>query len=150
VNENVFQSQLPRSDDPDAGFVGNPDGTEGQLPPQSYGVHAGPVASLLDQYGLNAAAEHQFSYDDLRRQIAAGRPVIVWVYGNVWYGISSTSYTASDGHTTLVVPFEHTVIVTAYDANYVTVLDGSLSYYRSVPQFLSSWSSLGNMAVILQ
>jgi uncharacterized protein YvpB len=149
-SENYFQSQLPHSDDPDTGFVGDPDGAEGQLPPQSYGVHAGPVASLLDQYGLNALAKHQYGYDDLRRQIVAGHPVIVWVYGNVWYGISPTSYTGSDGHTTEVLPFEHTVIVTAYDADDVTILDGSLSYYRPISQFLSSWSSLGNMAVILQ
>jgi Uncharacterized protein conserved in bacteria len=149
-SENAFQNQLPHSDDPDAGFVGDPDGAEGQTPPQSYGVHAGPVAALLDQYGLNAVAKHQFTYDELRRQIAAGHPVIVWVYGNVWYGIAPFSYTASDGHTTNVIPFEHTVIVTAYDADSVTMLDGNLNYSRPTAQFLSSWSSLGNMAVILK
>jgi uncharacterized protein YvpB len=149
VSENTFQSQLPKSDDPDAGFVGDPDAAEGQLPPNSYGVHADPVASQLNQYGLNASARHGLSYNDLRKQIAADHPVIVWVYGNVWYGISPTSYTASDGHTMNVIPFEHTVIVTGYDPNYVTVLDGNLSYLRTVGQFLSSWAPLGNMAVIL-
>ena len=49
ISEDHFQSLLPSSDDPDVGFVGNPDGAEGQLPPQSYGVHADPVAAVLRQ-----------------------------------------------------------------------------------------------------
>ena len=149
VSENYFQSLLPHSDDPDAGFVGSPDGAEGQLPPNSYGVHADPVAAVLHKFDLNAMAVHGYSFDDLRRQIAAGHPVIVWVYGNVWYGVAPVSYKASDGHTTNVVAFEHTVIVTGYDTNYLTILDGGMAYYRTVSQFLSSWSTLGNMAIIL-
>jgi uncharacterized protein YvpB len=150
ISENTFQSHLPQSDDPDAGFVGSPDGAEGGLPPDSYGVHADPVAALLREYGLSATAVHGYSYDSLRKQIAAGHPVIVWVYGNVWYGDSPVTYTPSDGHTTRVIRFEHTVIITGYDPNYVSILDGGMAYYRSVPQFLSSWAPLGNMAVILQ
>jgi uncharacterized protein YvpB len=150
ISEDHFQSLLPSSDDPDVGFVGNPDGAEGQLPPQSYGVHADPVAAVLRQLGLNAAAVHGYSYAALQQQIAAGHLVIVWVYGNVWYGVPSVSYTASDRHSTNVVSFEHTVIVTGYDENNVTVLDDGLFYTRSIPQFLSSWSTLKNMGIILQ
>lgn len=150
TSENSFQSLLPVSDNPDAGFVGSPDGAEGQLPPDSYGVHADPVAAVLHEYGLNATAVHGYSYDDLRKQIVAGHPVIVWVYGNVWSGASPVSYTSSDGHTTNVIRFEHTVIISGYDASTVTVLDGGMAYSRSIAQFLDSWSSLGNMAVILQ
>ncbi|MHC1740011.1 MAG: C39 family peptidase [Anaerolineaceae bacterium] len=150
ISENSFQAQLPLSDNPDTGFVGSPDGAEGQIPPNSYGVHADPVASLLRQYGLSATAVHGFSYDDLRKQIAAGHPVIVWVYGNVWYGGYPQSYTSSDGHTTTVIRYEHTVIVTGYDNDYVSILDGGMFYYRTTAQFLSSWSSLGEMAVIFQ
>jgi len=149
LSENNFQAQLPQSDDPDAGFVGSPDGLEGQLPPNSYGVHANPVAALLHHFGLNAQAVHGYSFDDLRKQIAAGHPVIVWVYGNIWYGVAPAQYTASDGHTATVVRYEHTVIITGYDDYAVTILDGAVAYSRSIPQFLSSWSTLGNMAVIL-
>jgi uncharacterized protein YvpB len=150
TTEDVFQSLLPLSDDPDAGFVGNAYGAEGQLPPNSYGVHADPVAAVLHQYGLNATAVHGYSYDNLRKQIVAGHPVILWVYGNVWYGVSPVDYTASDGHNTKVIRFEHTVIITGYDTNNVTILDGGMLYSRPISQLLSSWSSLGNMAVILQ
>jgi uncharacterized protein YvpB len=150
IAEDTFQSQLPQSDDPDSGFVGSPDGLEGSLPPNSYGVHADPVAALLRQYGLPATAVHGYSMDDLRKQIASGNPVITWVYGNTWYGSAPVSYTASNGHSTWVIPFEHTVIVTGYDSSYIYLLDGGMVYYRTISQFTSSWSSLGNMAVISQ
>lgn len=150
IGENEFQSALPRSDNPDAGFVGNPDGTEGQIPPNSYGVHADPVAALLRSYGLSAKAVHGFSFDDLRRQIASGKPVITWVYGNVWAGGIPVSYQALDGHTTMVVAFEHTVIIYGYDDSSVWVLDGGMTYTRPNWIFEDSWGTLGNMAVVMK
>jgi uncharacterized protein YvpB len=150
ITENEFQSSLPRSDDPDAGFVGSPDGTEGQIPPNSYGVHAGPVAALLRGYGLSAKAVHGYSFDDLRREIASGKPVIVWVYGNVWAGGVPVNYLAQDGHTTTVVPFEHTVIIYGYDESSVWVLDGGMTYTRPNYIFQDSWGTLGNMAIIMK
>jgi len=49
IREKRFLNELPRSDNPDAGFVGDPDGEWGNLPPRSYGVHAEPVAALYEQ-----------------------------------------------------------------------------------------------------
>jgi uncharacterized protein YvpB len=150
INENTFLYDLPASDNPDAGFVGSADGAEGQIPPNDYGVHADPVANLLNEYNLNAEAVHGLSYDDLRKQIAAGHPVIVWVYGNVWSGGSAVNYTAADGNTTKVVAYEHTVIVIGYDSYYVMILDGGMVYPRAISVFKNSWATLGNMAVIMQ
>ena len=48
-----FQHELPLSDNPDLGFVGDANGPWGQVPPYAYGVHAAPVAALLQQYGLD-------------------------------------------------------------------------------------------------
>jgi uncharacterized protein YvpB len=151
IAEDTFQYALPSSDDPDSGFVGSPDGAEGQIPPASYGVHADPVAALLRQYGLNATAVHGYSFDSLKAQISSGNPVMVWVYGNTWYGGSGQSYTASDGHTTtVIIPFEHTVIVIGFSSSTVTLLDGGIIYPRSNQQFISSWATLGNMAILAQ
>ena len=52
IDEDEFFRGLPRSDNPDIGFVGDPDGPGGSLPPDGYGVHAGPVAARLREYGL--------------------------------------------------------------------------------------------------
>lgn len=146
ASESSIQSALPSSDDPEVGFVGFPYGTEGQLPPNSYGVHAEPIASILREYGVPATARKGMTYYEIKQQIASGNPVIAWVIGNVWNG-SPVSYNSESGNTTTVARYEHTVIVIGYDEYGVTVVDGSMVYWRSKASFLNSFSVLGNMAV---
>jgi uncharacterized protein YvpB len=147
IDEIQFFNGLPVSDDPEKGFVGNVHAPWGQTPPDSYGVHARPVAKLLRSYGLEAKARYQMSFDALRAEISAGRPVIVWVVGRVGAG-TPIPYTSSDGNQTTVARFEHTVIVIGYDQRTVTVLDGNWVYSRQIQDFKRSWKVLGNMAII--
>ncbi len=148
ISEWEFLSALPLTDNPDTGFVGSYNGYWGDIPPASYGVHARPVAALLQQYGLRVKARRGLSWDNLRAEIAAGRPVIVWIIGQMWSG-TPIEYTASDGHKTTVARFEHTMIATGYDLTYVYAVDAysgaSMAFYQST--FLDSWSVLGNMAI---
>jgi subtilisin-like proprotein convertase family protein/uncharacterized protein YvpB len=148
INELQFHKQLEKSDNPDVGFVGDVYGTWGQTPPNDYGVHAGPVANLLRAYGVSAYAHRPLYWDQLRAEIAAGRPVFVWVVGSVYNGVPKY-YTPSDGLHTVVAPREHTVIVIGYSSTEVTILDGASTYTRSINQFLDSWSALGNMAITI-
>lgn len=148
IDENEFLDRLPRSDDPDAGFVGEVWGANGQLPPDSYGVHADPVAGVLRDYQLDARAAHGMSWDELRGEIAAGRPVIVWVIFNIAPG-TPVEYVTSSGRTVTVARYEHTVIITGYTPQTVTILDGAQLYLRRLNEFLDSWSVLGNMAIYL-
>ncbi len=148
INEFTFFYGLPVSDDPDAGFVGDVEGTWGQIPPNDYGVHAEPIASRLRTYGLPAAAVQSMSWDELRAEIAAGRPVEAWVIGAVASSYP-VFYTASNGHTSVVAPYEHTVIVVGYGPDSVTVLNGAPPYDTyPLARFLDSWGVLRNMAVI--
>ncbi|MEK7786404.1 MAG: C39 family peptidase, partial [Chloroflexota bacterium] len=119
----------------------------GNIPPDSYGVHAGPVAALLREYGLSADARRGLTWDDLRAELDAGRPAIVWVTGHVSTG-KAVEYVAADGQTVIVAPFEHTAIVVGYTDESVSVLDGSKLYSRSLDKFLDSWSVLGYMAIV--
>lgn len=147
ISETEFLLRLPRSDNPEIGFVGDYNDFGGQIPPYSYGVHAGPVAGLLREYGLPASELKGLSLDDLRSEIASGRPVIVWVI----YGLSpgyAIEYTASDGQQMPVAPNEHTVIVIGYDETFITVLDGAWIYPCRIDRFLRSWAVLENMAVV--
>jgi uncharacterized protein YvpB len=149
IDELEFFRALPASGDPDKGFVGDVRGQWGQLPPNAYGVHAGPVARLLRQYGLPASYQIHMPWTSVQAEVAAGRPVIVWVVGHVQAGLGQL-YTASDGHRTVVAPFEHTVIITGYDRDGVTVEDEGRRYTRSLDQFLQSWGALRNMAITAQ
>jgi LysM repeat protein/uncharacterized protein YvpB len=149
VDEITFFNQLPRTDNPETGYVGDVHDIPGNLPPRGYGVYAGPVATLIKEaYGLPAAARRNLSEQELKTEIAMGRPVIVWyVYGfrvTATYNLSSI-----DGSTYQAASFAHTGIITGYDPHTFTVVDAYDGRVRRAArdQFLNSWAVLGNMAV---
>jgi uncharacterized protein YvpB len=148
VTEKKFLKNLPRSENPDKGFVGSPNGVWGNVPPASYGVHAGPIAETLNQFGLDAKAHVGLSLDDLRREIAAGHPVIVWVIGQMDRG-SPIKVRVRDGSTVRVAYFEHTMILVGYDPNRVYVVDAYTGQEQVYPfkTFTASWKVLDRMAV---
>ncbi|MCC7362162.1 MAG: LysM peptidoglycan-binding domain-containing protein [Anaerolineales bacterium] len=148
IDEFDFFSRLPASDDPEAGFVGDVRGAWGQIPPEPYGVHAGPVAAVLQSYGVAARAVTGLAWEAVRAEIDANRPVMVWVIGSVGNGAATAYTAASTGHTTSVAAYEHTVLVIGYGPDWVTVLDGGATYRRTLAQFAASWGVLGNMAVL--
>jgi subtilisin-like proprotein convertase family protein/uncharacterized protein YvpB len=152
IGELEFLYRLPFSDDPETGFVGNPAGNWGNIPPNDYGVHAPPISSLLNSYGLMASPFKSLTWDDLRSEIANGNPVIVWIIGDDYRNIVNGTphyYTASStGNTTVVAPFEHTVILVGYSPSTATVLNGAKIMDVPLDQFLDSWSVLDFMAVL--
>lgn len=149
IDETQFLESLPRSDNPNEGFVGYADDPWGYIPPSSYGVHANPIAVQLRAYGLDAHAATGLSWDDARSEVAAGRPVIVWVIGSIWAG-TPKEYETEDGETVTVANNEHTMILIGYDENRVHLVDALTGYTitHSLKNFLTSWAVLGNMAVI--
>ena len=147
IDENFFHNGLPVHDNPDKGFVGDVNGSWGQVPPKAYGVHGKPVAQRLREYGLKAKHVFDMSLDELKSEIAAGRPVMIWVVGHVGLG-SPVKYTDSDGDISIVAKFEHTVIVIGYTENKITVLDGAKTYTRYNKEFLRSWGVLENQAIV--
>ncbi len=148
IAEKKFLEKLPRSDNPDLGFVGKPNDPWGNIPPVSYGVHAKPVAELLQHYGFETQTRKQFRWDDLKAEIAAGRPVIVWVIGQMWSG-NPVKIKLKDGKSVTVAKNEHTMLVIGYDAKKVYVIDAYSGTTQAYPKnsFLTSWSVLGNMAI---
>jgi uncharacterized protein YvpB len=148
VDEHDVLDRLPRSDDPDLGFVGDPDDPAGRLPPEGYGVHAGPIASTLRALGLDARAEHGRDLEWLARETEAGRPVIAWVTGSFSSGTPRTM-TSSAGRTFTAVRGEHTVLVLCVRGGDVMVLDPAGGRLAEVDAatFLRSWELLGRSAV---
>ena len=148
TSEKKILRLLPRSDNPNLGFVGTPTDFWGNLPPRSYGVHARPIADALRQIGLQAEAHEGFSVDQLKMEISSGRPVIVWVIGQMMPG-APQKYVAKDGQAIRVARFEHTMVLIGYEPNVVRVVDaysGQTQVY-SIREFKNSWNVLGRMAV---
>lgn len=149
INEHEFIDRLPTSDDPEEGFVGNINGPMGQIPPGDYGVYSSPVAELLRDYGLNAASVKDWDLRSLKQEIAAGRPVIVWIV-NLPFSVNPSEYTAaSNGNTTVVAPYQHTWIVTGYNSGTFTVVDSEWTYNVITQTFIERWNALGNQAIVM-
>ncbi|MEE4193992.1 MAG: C39 family peptidase [Anaerolineae bacterium] len=148
IYESDFHNGLPVSDNPEVGFVGNVHGAWGQIPPNPYGVHAEPVARLLRAYGLPARAVKNFTLQELKHEIAEGRPVIIWMIGASWTNVGAREYIAQDGTLVKVAPYEHVALLIGYGKDYVTIQDGTSIYYKSFDTFLKSFGVLDNMAVI--
>ena len=155
INELEFFYSLPSSPNPDRGFVGDVYGIWGQIPPHPYGVHAEPIAKQLREYGVPAHSERYLTWNHLKAEIAAGRPVIVWILGSKSSGYSydyvvsgiPEYYVSPEGELSIVSRYEHTVVLTGYTQDTVTYLNGGTIYQKNLKQFLESWSALGNMAV---
>ncbi len=149
LDELKFQSKLPHSDNPDFGFVGNPNSPWGGVPPYGYGVYAGPVADLLNKFGVPARAYKGYSIEQLKAKIAAGIPVIAWVIANGISGIP-IQYIDSQGRIAVVAMYEHVVIVTGYTENHIYFMSEGVFYASPTPLFLKSWGVLNNMVIVDQ
>jgi LysM repeat protein len=148
ISEAEILAALPSSDNPNYGFVGNPDGVWGQIPPNSYGVHSNPIENVLISHGLPVYGERNVTWDFVRGEIAQGRPVIVWIIGSMWSG-TPIEYTDSQGRKAIVAHYEHTMMLIGYDASTVWVVDAYDGLTKAFPvsSFLTSWAVLRNMAV---
>jgi uncharacterized protein YvpB len=150
VHESNFQFQLPVSDNPDYGFVGSVTDPWGQVPPYSYGVHAFPVANLLRSgYGMQARGVKRFTLEQMKIEIAANRPVIAWVVGNMVGGVPY-EYTDKQGRKVTVAAYEHVVIVTGYTQESIRYMNNGKFYDIPTHYFENSWKILGNMVVYLE
>lgn len=150
IYESTFQFDLPLSDNPELGFVGNvtTDGW-GQIPPDAYGVHAPPIAELLREYGLPAQAVKGMTLEDVKAELSEGDPIIAWVIGNMVYS-EPVIYIDKAGNGVTVAPNEHVVILTGYDESSITYMNNGRFYAVPTDVFLTSWGVLGNMAVIYE
>ncbi len=147
VREEELIALLPRSDDPNAGFVGRLTAPAGSLPPEGYGVYAPSVAYVLRHLGLHAEAHVDYTLAELREEVAAGHPVIIW-----------STYKMRDrpiqrwptlrGNVP-VVSGEHTYVVIGYDEGGLFLADAydGRTHYFETAAFLRGWSLFGWMAV---
>lgn len=149
ITEYDFQMALPKSDNPDLGFVGDVNGPWGQIPPYDYGVHAAPIAETLRQFGVPAEGGKGYTLEDIKAQLAQSKPVIVWVIGHMEYS-DPVEYIDKQGITSIVAPYEHVVVLTGYNSDTVRYNNNGRYADVKTETFLNSWGVLGNMAVFYE
>jgi len=149
ISEFNFQLRLPISDNPDLGFVGSVNGPWGQVPPYAYGVHAAPIAMVLQEYyGMQAVGVKGFTIEQIKQEIASGQPVIAWVIGNCVGGIPY-EYIDKEGNAVTVAAYEHVVILTGYNEESIRYMNNGKFFDIPTENFKNTWSVLGNMVVYL-
>ena len=135
---------LPRNDNPNLGFRGNIDGPPGGT--EDYGVYAGPILAILNSRGLRAWAVDG-GLAGIKAAIARGNPVIAWVTYNCQAAVPVE--TAIGGKTVTLVPYQHVVVVTGYNAGGVWAndpWDGQEDFYPTA-DFQRAMSYFGDMAI---
>ncbi|HET91697.1 MAG TPA: hypothetical protein ENN99_13310 [Chloroflexi bacterium] len=147
-SEDAFFARLPKSDNPQRGFLGDVDLPPGSMPPVGYGVYGGPIAATLRSFGVEAQVHVGWSLEELQAELAAGRPVIVWAtYDMQLPGVQT--WVSSDGETSVVVRWQHTFIAVGYNENGVYLIDaydGETKQF-SYAAFVPAWDQLGRIAV---
>jgi uncharacterized protein YvpB len=147
VTEETIIAALPKHDNPHLGFRGDIDGPYGGI--ADYGVYAEPIRQILAQLGLGV--EHLTGgVEEIKAEIRRGHVVIAWITYNLQVE-TPQQVTTSDGQIVTLVPYQHVVLVTGYNASGLWVNDpysGTQAFYLEA-EFRRSFAYLGNMALVV-
>ena len=143
-----LRTDIGTDPNPHKGFRGDIMGTWGGT--TDYGVYAEPIAATLRRYGFAHSYVFYGGADNLRAEIAAGRPVVAWVTGT-WKPSSRQVLRDASGDRYSLIPDEHAVTVYEYDGDGVWVMDpaGPDKYRVSWDRFLTAWDQLDDMALVV-
>ncbi len=144
LSEADVLSALPFDANPNLGFRGNVDGPTGGI--DDYGVYANPILEILQARGLQARSVPG-GLAGIRAAIARGNPVIAWVTYDCAVSTPTTATIA--GQQVTLVPLQHAVVVTGYNADGVWAndpWDGQEDYYTNA-DFQRALGYFGNMAI---
>ncbi|AYE38239.1 hypothetical protein D1B17_06175 [Companilactobacillus zhachilii] len=117
VNKMQLAREMPRSGDPNYGYIGQPwDGTGITIFPNA-------LMSLVEKYAGTAKDLTGQGFDAIKYQINLGHPVVTW---NTLHGF----------------PY-HALTVTGYDANYVYYNDcwTNQTTQMGINQFINNWNT---------
>ncbi len=133
---------------PNQAFVGNVDGRQMV---NGYGVHWAPIARVAGTY-RGAKEFSGWSVKDLTEALAAGNPVVIWVYSS---GGWPTSWFTPSGENILALRDEHAVTAVGFvgNADNPTQLVVNDPLYGQVywprPLFDRKWGLLGRSGVVV-
>ena len=147
VSQRDFLPAVPRNPNPHLGFRGDITGPWGGI--ADYGVYAEPLVPVLRAAGYQAFVAYKGGAGWLRAQLAAGRPVVVWMTGR--RGVQPVPYETLAGARFRLVPYEHATVVYGYDGGGIwdmDVGDGG-KYYYAWSSFLARWAYFDDMALVI-
>jgi uncharacterized protein YvpB len=146
IAESQLMAAMPRNENPNLGFRGNPDGVQG-TGLVDYGVYALPLHNALTHFGYHSDVISYGNNDLVASYLARGWPVVVWVT----YQLQRTQplLAQHNGVQFVLVPHEHALTAIGFDRHTLIAND---PYTRSRvryswARFDRSWGYFGNMAL---
>lgn len=157
LTESQILAILPKSLNPNRGFVGDPNAPLGSLGPQGYGVYAPPLAETLRKKGLQAEALSGSKTWLLRTIVEEKTPVMIWA---VWKlasaePVSLLWWKPQEGEFNRAVRFEHTYVVYGFQPPDDFLLWNSypygepLTFWVTGTKLANSWQLFENMALYI-
>lgn len=148
ITQQTFHAAIGNHVNPHKGFRGDITGAWGGT--TNYGVYAGPILDILHDWGFRNSYIFYGGAETLKREIAAGRPVVVWLTGN-YKVYDRVVRTDERGARYSLVPYEHAVTVIGYDATGVTVMDPGPARTARIAWgvFDRAWSQLDRMSLVV-
>jgi len=142
------KGNLVRWGDPNAAYVGNPDGHIERY--TGYGVYFAPVARAARSSSAGVlAAGTGVMPADIYDAILRGDPVVAWI-SNTYSREPLSSYVAYDGKRIFYTLTEHAVTIAGVRPDAVFIDDPWFGPgWHSKAQFESAFATFGGMAVIL-
>ncbi|MBN1640557.1 MAG: C39 family peptidase [Anaerolineae bacterium] len=147
LSEEAILAALPRHDNPHLGFRGEIDGPYGGI--EDYGVYAEPIREVLLQHGLQVEPLNG-GIDAIREHLRRERLVLAWITYDLQVQ-TPVQVETSDGQTVTLIPYEHVVLVSGYNANGLWANEpykGTQEFYLGA-EFERSFAYLGNMALVV-
>jgi LysM repeat protein len=149
--EEYFVKTIPLDCNPHKGFRGKIDGYLSTRcePPNGYGVYAEPVATALNNAGIQASVEYGVDYLRVAQAVRSGYPVIVWVSNKK--AEPEYEIDPETGEKYLLLLGEHVWVVTGVSADNKSFLindpwRGRQFWCQSFPR----WEEFGGMRVIVK
>lgn len=128
------------------GMGGNPNGSW----VDGYGTHWDPISNYLNSQGLTTEIKHGWNIAEMAQEVEAGHPVILW-----WWNRYSSQYSFNLGGATAYNGMHSEVVVgfvgdASNPSSIITNDPWRGRLYYSASGFNSTWSYIGNTAVVVK
>ncbi len=145
LSQQTMHAEIGNHLNPHRGFRGNILGSWGGT--TDYGVYPEAIVPALHRHGYTQSRAFRAGTDTLKRELAAGNPVVVWIVGN--YTAQRRVYLTDGAESYFVIPYEHAVTLYGYDERGVHIMDPGhgAKYHESWDRLEFGWAQLDHMAL---
>ncbi len=145
LSQQTMHAEIGNHLNPHRGFRGNIRGSWGGT--DDYGVYPEAIVPALHRHGYTRSRAFRAGTDTLKRELAAGNPVVVWIVGD--YTAQHRVYLMDGAESYFVIPYEHAVTLYGYDERGVHIMDPGrgVKYHESWDRLEFGWAQLDHMAL---